>query len=182
MKNILIFGDSLTAGFGLPAGQSYPSLIQARLREEGCAYRVINAGVSGDTTADGLERIDRWLNQPVDILVLALGANDGLRGIPVRETSRNLHAIIKKVRHEYPEVRIILSGMEIPDTVLGKYAAEFRVLFRELAEKEKVSFIPFLLEGVAGNKYLNLPDGIHPNAEGQKVLASHTWNVLKELI
>ncbi|MCJ8165848.1 arylesterase [Pontibacter sp. E15-1] len=182
MKNILFFGDSLTAGYGLLSGQSYPSLIQRKLQEEGYAYKAINAGLSGDTSASGLQRLDRWLQEPVDILVLALGANDGLRGIPVHETSKNLREIIHKVRHTFPEVKVILSGMEIPDIVPGRYAAEFRVLFRELALKEKVSFVPFLLEGVVGNRYLNLPDGIHPNAEGHKVLASHTWNVLKELL
>ncbi|RDV17135.1 arylesterase [Pontibacter diazotrophicus] len=182
MKNILFFGNSLTAGYGLPAAQAYPSLIQAKLTEEGYNYKVINAGLSGDTSSGGVYRIDRWLNEPVDILVLALGANDGLRGIPTRETTKNLHEIIRKVRLKYPEVKIILSGMEIPDIVPGRYAAEFRKLFRELALKENVSFIPFLLEGVVGNRYLNLPDGVHPNAEGQKVLAQHTWKVLKDLL
>lgn len=182
MKNILFFGDSLTAGYGLPAAQAYPSLLQAQLQQEGYAYKVINAGLSGDTTSGGVHRIDRWLREPVHILVLALGANDGLRGIPARETTKNLHEIIRKVRLKNPEVKVIISGMEIPDIVPGRYAAEFRKLFRELALKENASFIPFLLEGVVGNRHLNLPDGLHPNAEGQKVLAQHTWKVLKELL
>lgn len=148
----------------------------------GYDYKVINAGLSGDTTSGGVYRIDRWLQERVDILVLALGANDGLRGIPARETTKNLHEIIRKVRLKYPGVKVIISGMEIPDIVPGRYAAEFRKLFRELALKENASFIPFLLEGVVGNRHLNLPDGLHPNAEGQKVLARHTWNVLKELL
>ncbi|GHA75971.1 arylesterase [Pontibacter akesuensis] len=183
MKNILILGDSLTAGYGLPLSQAYPSLIQERLKEEGYTdYKVYAAGLSGDTTSGGLYRIDRLLQEQVDIFILALGANDGLRGIPARETSQNLQSIIDKVRHKYPEVKVILSGMEIPDIVPGRYAAEFRKIFRELALKNNTHFIPFLLEGVVGNRHLNLPDGLHPNAEGQKVLAQHTWAVLKELL
>lgn len=183
MKNILIFGDSLTAGYGLPAAHAYPSLIQERLKQEGYSdYKVLNGGLSGDTTAGGVHRVDRWLNEPVAIFILALGANDGLRGIPARETTQNLQEIINKVRHKYPEAKIILSGMEIPDIVPGRYAAEFRKLFRELAIENNIHFIPFLLEGVAGNRHLNLPDGVHPNAEGQKLLAQHTWGKLKELL
>lgn len=183
MKNILIFGDSLTAGYGLPAAQAYPSLIQEQLRQEGYAdYKVLNGGLSGDTTAGGVHRIERWLHEPIDIFILALGANDGLRGIAARETSQNLQAILDKVLHKNPEAKVILSGMEIPDIVPGRYAAEFRKLFRELALKNNIHFIPFLLEGVAGNRLLNLPDGVHPNAEGQKLLAQHTWNKLKELL
>lgn len=183
MKNILIFGDSLTAGYGLPAAQAYPSLLQQRLLQEGYSdYTVLNGGLSGDTSAGGVHRIDRWLHQPLEIFVLALGANDGLRGIPARETSQNLQEIINKVKHAWPEAKIILSGMEIPDIVPGRYAAEFRKLFRELALQNNIGFIPFLLEGVVGNRHLNLPDGVHPNAEGQKLLAQHTWSKLKELL
>lgn len=183
MKNILIFGDSLTAGYGLPALQAYPSLIQERLKQEGyTAYKVLNGGLSGDTTAGGVHRIDRWLQEPIAIFILALGANDGLRGIPTRETTQNLQEILNKVRHAYPAAQIILSGMEIPDIVPGRYAASFRKLFRELALVNNIQLIPFLLEGVAGNRHLNLPDGVHPNAEGHKILAQHTWNKLKELL
>ena len=183
MKNILFLGDSLTAGYGLPASQAYPSLIQNKLSEEGYTrYKVINAGLSGDTSAGGLYRLDKWLHEPIDVFVLALGANDGLRGIPARETAHNLQQIIDKVRLKYPETKTILSGMEIPDIVPGRYAAEFRKLFRELALKNNVAFVPFLLEGVAGMRHLNLPDGVHPNAEGQKLLAKHTWDVLKNML
>ncbi|MBF8964020.1 arylesterase [Pontibacter sp. FD36] len=183
MKTILFFGDSLTAGYGLPTAQAYPSLIQDKLKEEGYDdYTVINAGISGDTTSSGLYRLDRWLAAPIDIFVLALGANDGLRGIPARETSQNLQQIIDKVKHKHPEAQIILSGMEFPDIVPGRYAAEFRKLFRELAIRNNVTFVPFLLEGVAGMRHLNLPDGVHPNAEGQKILARHTWIVLEGII
>ncbi|MFD2245937.1 arylesterase [Pontibacter ruber] len=183
MKNILFFGDSLTAGYGLPASQAYTSVIEKQLEEGSYKnYKVINAGLSGDTTAGGVHRLDRWLHQPIDIFVLALGANDGLRGIPARETSQNLQEIINKVKHAHPETKIILAGMEIPDIVPGRYAAEFRVLFRELAIKNNIAFIPFLLEGVAGMRHLNLPDGVHPNAEGQKILAKHVWTVLKDML
>src|SRR5690606_7501641 len=132
------------------------------------------------TTSGGLYRLDRWLSEPIDIFVLALGANDGLRGIPTRETAQNLQQIIDKVKLHHPNAKIILSGMEIPDIVPGRYAAEFRKLFRELALKNNIAFIPFLLEGVAGMRHLNLQDGLHPNAEGQKLLANHTWAVLKD--
>ncbi|MEJ8756185.1 arylesterase [Pontibacter sp. H259] len=183
MKNILFFGDSLTAGYGLPQAQAYPALIQQQLLQEGYTdYTVINAGLSGDTTASGVHRLDKWLHQEVSIFVLALGANDGLRGIATRETSINLQQILDKAKRTWPDVKIILSGMEIPDIVPGRYAAEFRVLFRELAIKNNVAFVPFLLEGVAGMRHLNLPDGVHPNAEGQKLLAKHTWAVLKGLL
>jgi acyl-CoA thioesterase I len=182
MKTILFFGDSLTAGYGLPTSQAYPALIEQKLKEAGYDYTVINAGISGDTTASGLYRVDKWLSGQIDIFVLALGANDGLRGIPARETSQNLQQIIDKVKHKHPETQIILSGMEIPDIVPGRYAAEFRALFRELAIKNNVAFVPFLLEGVAGVQHLNLPDRVHPNAEGQKLLARHTWAVLEGLI
>ncbi|MER2996398.1 arylesterase [Pontibacter populi] len=183
MKNILFFGDSLTAGYGLPASQAYPSLIKEKLQQEGFTnYNVVNAGLSGDTTASGVHRLDKWLHQEVAIFVLALGANDGLRGIPTRETTINLQEMLDKAKRTWPDVKIILSGMEIPDIVPGRYAAEFRVLFRELAIQNNVSFVPFLLEGVAGMRHLNLPDGVHPNAEGQKLLAKHTWAILKELL
>lgn len=183
MKTILFLGDSLTAGYGLPITQAYPSLIQDKLTKKGFVnYEVVNAGLSGDTTAGGLHRVDRWLTKPIDIFVLALGANDGLRGIPTRETTQNLQQIINKVKHQQPGAKIVLSGMEIPAIVPGRYAAEFRKLFRELALANNISFIPFLLEGVVGERHLNLPDGFHPNAEGQKILANHTWEVLKNLI
>ncbi len=182
MKTILIFGDSLTAGYGLPAPQAYPSLIAKRLADDGLQYRVLNGGLSGDTSAGGVHRIERWLKEPIAVFILALGANDGLRGIPARETSQNLQTILDKVRRHNPDVKVILAGMEIPDIVPGRYAAEFRKLFRELALTNHISFIPFLLEGVAGIRQLNLADGIHPNAEGQKVLANHTWAVLKNIL
>ncbi len=181
MQNILIFGDSLTAGYGLPQAQAYPALLQQQLTAEGHTnYKVINAGLSGDTTASGLHRLDKWLHLDVAIFILALGANDGLRGIPTRETTINLQEMLDKAKRTWPNAKLILSGMEIPDIVPGRYAAEFRKIFRELALKNNIAFVPFLLEGVAGMRHLNLPDGFHPNAEGQKLLAKHTWAVLKD--
>ncbi|MDX5347985.1 MAG: arylesterase [Hymenobacteraceae bacterium] len=182
MKTIVFFGNSLTAGYGLKASEAYPALIQHKINDLGLAYTCINDGLSGETTAGGKYRIDRVLHRPVDIFVLALGANDGLRGIPARETSQNLQEIMDKVKKKFPDVKIVLAGMEIPDIVPGRYAAEFRVLFRELAVKNNVAFVPFLLEGVVGNSRLNLPDGVHPNAEGQKILAEHVWKVLKDYL
>ncbi len=182
MKRILFFGDSLTAGYGLMSSQAYPALIEQRLKERGLDYKVINAGLSGDTTAGGVYRVDRWLQEEIAVFILALGANDGLRGIPARETSQNLQEIINKVKNKNPEAKIILSGMEIPDIVPGRYAAEFRKLFREIALKNNILLIPFLLEGVVGMSHLNLRDGVHPNAEGQKLLANHTWAVLEQLL
>lgn len=183
MKKILFFGDSLTAGYGLPLSKAYPAIIKQYLQEKGFDnYDVINAGLSGETTAGGVHRLDRWLSEKVAVFVLALGANDGLRGIPTRETIINLQEMIDKAKRAWPDAKIILSGMEIPDILPGRYAAEFRVLFRELAVKNNISFVPFLLEGVAGVRELNLPDGLHPNAEGQKLLAKHTWKVLEDLL
>jgi len=182
MKKILFFGDSLTAGYGLPLSKAYPALIQECLEKENYQYKVINAGLSGDTTAGGVYRLERWLSEDIAIFVLALGANDGIRGIPTRETTVNLQEMIDKAKRAWPAATVILSGMEIPDILPGRYAAEFRVLFRELAVKNNIAFVPFLLEGVAGVRELNLPDGLHPNAEGQKILAKHTWKVLKDLL
>jgi acyl-CoA thioesterase I len=181
-KTILFFGNSRTSGYGLPRSQAFPALIQQKIDSLGLPYICINAGLSGETTAGGTHRINGLLNQQIDIFVLELGANDGLRGIPVRETSQNLQEIIDKVKLRHPKAKIVLAGMEIPAIFPGRYAAEFRVIFRELALKNNIAFVPFLLEGVVGNKELNLPDGFHPNAAGQKLLASHVWKVLEDLL
>lgn len=182
MKTILFFGNSLSAGYGVGQDKSFPSLIQKMLDENRQPYRVVNAGVSGETSAGGKYRIHKWLHKPFDIFVLELGANDGLRGIPARETTQNLQEIIDAVKKHYPKAQVILAGMEIPDIFPGRYAAEFRVIFRELALKNNLAFIPFLLEGVAGLRHLNLPDHVHPNAEGHKILAQHVWKVLQDLL
>ncbi|SDL44578.1 acyl-CoA thioesterase-1 [Salinimicrobium catena] len=181
-KNILFFGDSLTAGMGLDPNEAFPAVIQEKLDSLGLNYNVINAGLSGETTASGKNRIDWVLNQEVDIFVLELGANDGLRGIPPRETRKNLQEIIKIVRKKNPDTRIILAGMQIPPNMGPEYTAEFRKIFPELAKKNNVELIPFLLEDVAGNPELNQADGIHPTEEGHQIVAENVWEVLKPML
>jgi acyl-CoA thioesterase-1 len=179
---ILFFGTSLTAGMGLDPNDAYPALIQEKLDSLNLPYQVVNAGLSGETTASGRNRIGWVLNQDVDIFVLELGANDGLRGVPLDETRKNLQAIIDTVRSKNPETKIILAGMQIPPNLGQEYTSEFRNIFPELAKKNKLRLIPFLLKNVAGNPELNQPDGIHPTAEGQKILAENVWEVLGKSI
>jgi acyl-CoA thioesterase-1 len=183
-KTILFFGDSLTAGYGLddPAGEAFPGLIQARLDEAGLPYRVVNAGLSGETTAGGLRRVDWILRQPVDIFVLGLGGNDGLRGVPVGASRENLEAIIGRVRARNPSVRIVLAGMQMPPSMGPDYTRAFAAMYPEIADKTGATLIPFLLEGVGGVPAFNLPDGIHPNAEGHRKVADVVWDVLNPLL
>jgi len=181
-KVIVFFGNSLTAGYGLEPEQSYPALIQRRLDSLGYDYRVVNAGVSGETSTGGDSRIDWVLNQPVDIFVLELGGNDGLRGIPPVETRKSLQSIIDKVQQKAPEADIILAGMQIPPNMGPEYTEEFRRIYPELAEKNDVILLPFLLKGVGGEPEFNQPDGIHPNEEGTKVVAENVWKVLESLL
>ena len=181
-KTILFFGDSLTAAMGLDPSEGYPAEIEEIIDSLGLQYEVVNAGLSGETTAAGKNRIDWVLNQEVDVFVLALGANDGLRGIPVEETRKNLQAIIDAVRAKNPEVEIVLAGMQIPPNMGPEYTSEFRELFPQLAEENDIHLIPFLLEGVAGKPELNQQDGIHPTAEGYDIIALNVWNVLEPVI
>jgi len=181
-KVILFFGNSLTAGMGLEQSQAFPNLVQQKITEEGMDYLVINAGLSGETSAGGLNRIDWVLNQHVDIFILELGANDGLRGVPLEATKQNLQGIIDKVRHKYPEVQIVLAGMMVPPNMGEAYGKGFSKIFPDLSRENEIALIPFLLEEVAGNPDLNLPDGIHPNIEGQQIVAENVWKVLKELL
>jgi len=176
---ILFFGTSLTAGMGLDPNDAYPRVIQEKLDSLDLPYQVVNAGLSGETTASGRNRIGWVLNQQVDIFVLELGANDGLRGIPLDETRKNLQAIIDTIRSKNPETKIILAGMQIPPNLGQEYTSEFRNIFPELAKKNNIRLIPFLLENVAGNPELNQQDGIHPTAKGQKILAENVWEVLE---
>ncbi|HEY9185413.1 MAG TPA: arylesterase [Salegentibacter sp.] len=178
-KTILFFGTSLTAGLGLEPEQAYPALIQQKLDSLGLDYEVVNAGLSGETTASGKNRVNWVLNQNVDIFVLELGANDGLRGVPLEETRKNLREIIEIVREENPDIRIILAGMQIPPNMGSEYTSEFKNIFPELAEEYKLELIPFILEDVAGNPALNQQDGIHPTAKGQKIMAENVWEVLE---
>ena len=187
MKNILFFGDSLTAGYGLRSSESFPALIQAKLAGRQQPYRVLNYGISGETSAGGRQRLATVLaRQSVEVFVLALGANDGLRGIPVRETTQNLKHILTEVKRQFPAALLVLAGLEFPFDLgpmgghkLGRYALEFKALFRVLADELDVAFIPFLLQGVLGRRELNLPDGVHPNAAGQHVVAENVWAVLQ---
>jgi len=181
-KAILFFGDSLTAGYGLDPAQAFPAIIQEKISQQGWNFRVINAGVSGETTAGGLRRIGWVLQRPIDVFVLELGANDGLRGLPVEEAKHNLQAIIDQVKDKYPQAKIILVGMQIPTNLGRDYTSRFRAIFPELAEKNRAVLIPFLLEGVGGVPELNLPDGIHPTAAGQKIVAENVWKVLEPVL
>jgi acyl-CoA thioesterase I len=178
-KTILFFGNSLTAGYGLEPAQAFPALIQQRLDSLGLPYRAINAGLSGETTAGGKSRIDWLLRQKVDIFVLELGGNDGLRGIDLKETRRNLQDIIDRVKAKYPDVKIVLAGMQIPPNMGPQYAAEFQDIYQDLAKKNNTALIPFLLEGVGGIPKLNLPDGIHPTPEGHRMVMENVWKVLE---
>jgi len=182
-NNIIFFGNSLTAGYGVEAEEAFPGLIQKRLDSLGYDYNVINAGVSGETTASGLSRVE-WVvkRQPVEIFVLELGGNDGLRGIKPEETNKNLRAIIDKVRDIHPEVKILLAGMMVPPNMGQSYASEFQELYPKIAKEKNVNRIPFLLKDVGGEAELNLPDGIHPTPEGHKIVAETVWNHLKELL
>jgi acyl-CoA thioesterase-1 len=179
IKTILFFGNSLTAGMGLDPNMAFPALIQLKIDSLSLNYQVINSGLSGETTASGKNRLNWVLNQRVDIFVLELGANDGLRGISLDETEKNLQTIIDRVRKHNPQVVIVLSGMQIPPNLGIEYTKGFQLLFFELAERNDIPLIPFLLEGVAGNKDLNQPDGIHPTKEGHVIVAENVWEVLK---
>ena len=183
VKNvILFFGTSLTAGMGLDPNDAFPAVIQQKIDSLSLPYEVVNAGLSGETTAGGKNRIDWVLNQKVDVFVLELGANDGLRGVPLTETKSNLQSIIDVVKEKNPDTKIVLLGMEIPPNMGEAYTSEFRNIFPDLAKKNKLELVPFLLQNVGGVKELNQPDGIHPTAEGQKILANNVWKVLKPVI
>lgn len=177
-KVILFFGDSLTAGYGIKLEEAFPALIQERLDSLGLNYTVINSGLSGETTSAGLNRLNWVLKQNVDVFVLELGANDGLRGVPLNETKENLQAIIDLVREKNADTKIILAGMQLPPNMGPEYTEEFRNIFPELAEENDIPLIPFLLQGVAGNPDLNLEDGIHPTARGHQIIRENVWEVL----
>ncbi len=178
-KIILFFGNSLTAGYGLDLDQAFPAVIQKRLDSLQYKYKVINAGLSGETTASGRNRIDWVLRTVPDIFILELGANDGLRGLPLNETKKNLQFIIDRVNEINPNVTILLAGMMVPPNLGQDYTEEFRSIFPDLARENEIFLIPFLLNGVAGDPNLNLPDGIHPTPEGHKIVANTVWEFLK---
>jgi acyl-CoA thioesterase-1 len=177
---IVFLGDSLTAGYGLAREESVPSLIQARLDAEGYEYEVVNAGVSGDTSAGGLSRLEWSLDGHVRVLVVELGGNDGLRGLPVQQLRRNIDEIITRAKAR--GVAVILTGMEAPPNYGAAYTAEFRQVFHDLAREHDVPFVPFYLDGVAGVPHLNLPDGIHPNAAGSRIVEQTIWRALEPVL
>lgn len=190
-KTIVFFGDSLTAGYGLssPSTDAYPALIQEKLDALSAAssapaptWRVVNAGLSGETTAGGLRRVDWVLRQPVDIFILALGGNDGLRGINPALSSQNLQGIIDHVRARYPAAKILLAGIMMPGFMGEDYVKAFAGMYPALAKKNNLTLIPFLLEGVGGISNLNQGDGIHPNPDGHKILAETVWSILKNML
>jgi acyl-CoA thioesterase-1 len=179
---ILFLGDSLTAGLGVEQEQAYPALIQEKIREKNLPFGVINAGISGDTTAGGLARLDWVLQKKIDVLVLALGANDGLRGLPVAQMKANLQAIIDRVKAKNPAVKIVIAGMRMPPNLGGAFSDAFREVYGDLARANEAALIPFLLEGVGGHDDLNQADHIHPTAAGHKVAAENVWRVLGPLL
>ena len=181
-KKILFFGDSLTAGYGLEVSEAFPALIQQKIDSLELEYTVINAGLSGETTASGKNRLEWVLEDDIDIIIIELGANDGLRGVPLTETESNLQAMIDTVQSKLPEAKIILAGMKIPPNMGPEYTSKFESIFAELAASENVKLIPFLSENVAGMPELNQGDGIHPTIEGQKLVANNVWEVLKPML
>jgi acyl-CoA thioesterase-1 len=179
---LLCFGTSLTAGMGLAQEEAFPALLQRKVDSAGLAFRVVNAGVSGETAAAGLRRID-WLHQqPIAVLLLELGANDALRGQDLAAAKRNLQEIIDRTRARYPDVRVVVAGMEAPPNLGRRYTREFRDLFVDLARANRAVLIPFLLEGVAGHADLNQADGIHPTAAGARIVADRVWKTLEPVL
>ena len=177
---VVALGDSLTAGLGVAPDEAYPALLDARLRREGYGYRVVNAGVSGDTSAAGLRRVDWVHKSKPDVVIVALGANDGLRGLPVDALARNLEAIVSRVRAT--GARVLLAGMRVPPNYGADYTSAFAAVFPAVARRTGVPLAPFLLDGVAGDARLNQPDGIHPTAEGQRVIAERLWPYVRPLL
>ena len=181
-KTVLFFGNSLAAGYGVEPSQAFPALIGQKIDSVGLNYTVVNAGLSGETTAGGKSRISWVLRQPVAVFVLELGGNDGLRGLPLTATRQNLQAIMDTVRRKSPQATIVLAGMQIPPNLGTDYTREFRALFKQLADKNHAILIPFLLENVGGIPKLNQADGIHPNPAGHKIVADNVWKVIRPIL
>jgi len=179
---VVCLGDSLTAGYGLDQALAYPALLQKRIDNLRWKFKVVNAGLSGETTAGGLRRLDWVLKRRIDVLILALGGNDALRGIPLETTRQNLDQILTRTRAKNPGVQLVIAGMLIPPNWGREYFNGFRALFPQLAKKHQARLIPFLLEGVGGKPELNFPDGIHPTAEGHKIVAANVWKVLEPML
>jgi acyl-CoA thioesterase-1 len=180
-KAILVFGDSLSDGFMLQRSEAYPALLAKKLQAAGLNFQVINASASGGTTQGGLERLPPHLNHRIDIFILELGINDAFRALPVEQIQNNLQQIIDKVKARNPNVRVVIAGMQLPNYATDDYVSAFGKMFAELATMNNAALVPYLLQGVAGDPSLNLPDGIHPNAAGQKILAENVWRVLEPI-
>ncbi|MBF9144117.1 arylesterase [Hymenobacter properus] len=181
-KRLLFFGNSLTAGYGVEPDEAFPALIGDKIDSLKLNYEVINAGLSGETTAGGRSRVGWILRQPVDVFVLELGGNDGLRGLPLTATRENLQGIIDTVRRRSPGAQIVLAGMQIPPNMGQTYANDFKAIYQEIAAKNKLVLIPFLLEGVGGDRNLNQADGIHPTPAGHRIVARTVWSVLQPVL
>jgi acyl-CoA thioesterase-1 len=181
-KTVVVLGDSIAAGAGVDPSEAYPALLQEKIDAAGLNFTVVNAGVSGDTSADGLNRINWLLKRKIDVLILELGGNDGLRGVPAGTTETNLQAIINRVKQKYPRAQFVIAGMQMPPNMGNAYTSAFRHIFPTLAEKNHAALVPFLLEGVGGDPRLNQPDHIHPTAEGHRIVAENVWKVLKPVL
>ena len=193
MKTILFFGDSLTAGYMLsnPDEESFPALIGEKIVREDLGYNVINAGRSGDSSSDGLHRLDQWLSDPIDVFVLELGINDIIRGYSPNSTRQHLDEILNKVHQKFPTCKMVILGIDAPDSIQAPrvYAAsseveikEFKSLFSDLASSHHATLVPYFLKGVAGTPHLNIPDELHPNSEGYKVIADNVWPFIKSVL
>ncbi len=181
MKTILVLGDSLSGGFGLKPSEAYPALLANKLRAAGLNFQVTNASQTGGTTEGGLERLPAHLKRKIDIFILELGINDAFRGVPVDQIQNNLKQIIDEVRARSPNVHVVIAGMQLPNYAADNYVSAFGKMFAELAAKSAGVLVPYLLDGVAGDPSLNLPDGIHPNADGQRILAENVWRALEAI-
>lgn len=181
-KRIVVLGDSLAAGYGIDPSEAFPALLQEKIDAAKLPFTVVNAGVSGDTTASGLRRIDWQLKKPIDVLLLELGGNDGLRGLTPEATRTNLQGIIDKTLAKNPNTEIVVAGMRMPDSMGEDYTAAYAKVFSDIAKTNNAALIPFLLEGVGGKAELNLPDRIHPTAEGHKIVAATIWKTLEPVL
>jgi len=179
---VLFLGDSITAGYGLDISQAFPAQIQKKIDLKGWNFKVVNAGQSGDTSAGGLARLDWLLKNRVDVLILELGGNDGLRGIAVEELKKNLQKIIDRTKERYPQAKIIIAGMQVPPNMGRDYGRRFEATFAEVAKRNQAALIPFILERVGGIRELNLSDGIHPTAKGHEIVADNLWKVLEPVL
>jgi acyl-CoA thioesterase-1 len=181
-KSVLFLGDSLTAGFGVDRAEAYPTLVAEKIRTAHLPFEVQNAGLSGDTSAAALRRVDWLLQRPIDVLVIALGGNDGLRGLPIKSLKANLQAIIDKVKTKNPAVKVVIAGMQIPPNLGADYTKDFQQVYPDVARENHATLIPFLLEGVGGHRELNQPDLIHPSAAGHQIIADLVWRTLEPIL